>query len=90
MLRRITITQIKCAFVKYSHDWSGDVEYIKLKVNYTNKELQHFLDSMSIRPAYIDGTIWLNDGRWLARYDDDGQEGWYIESYPEIPKELLK
>lgn len=67
-----------------------------LKKGYTRSHFREIVNKMAhcwYDPGYgikyLYGTIWLSDGSWYERWEDDGSEGWDGKSCPEISKELL-
>lgn len=83
--------EIKCATIRhYSRGES------LLKIDYTDAELNRFLDSLNYTydngfgGQELYGTIWYKDGTWSDRGEYDGSERWVYNSVPCIPPELLK
>lgn len=68
---------------------------LTLPVNYTQEEYDNFLNELDFEYDngfgyyYIDGTIWLKDGRWIERNEYDGSESWRLVERPEIPEQCL-
>ncbi len=68
---------------------------LTLPVDYTQEEYQNFLNELNFKydnswgHQYINGTIWLKDGRWIERLEYDGSEAYRLVEPPEIPNELL-
>lgn len=77
----------------------GQEHNVKLKVNYTRKELDNVLNTLGTYEydpcdelyqfdLILDGTVWFKNGSWLEREIFDGCEWWELRSRPEIPDEL--
>jgi hypothetical protein len=91
--------KIKCALIErfdfFGYDYEDQFEKFKLKVNYTEKEFESFLESLDFEYdagfglQELFGTVWLEDGTWLTRGEYDGSEWWEYHKLPEIPAELL-
>jgi hypothetical protein len=68
---------------------------LTLPVDYTKEEYQNFLNELEFEYDdswghwYINGTIWLKDGRWIERNEYDGSEWWRLVERPNIPEECL-
>lgn len=62
----------------------------KLKLNYTQEDLNEFLNALDFdyHSGYgiqeLFGTIWYKDGRWSIRGEYDGSEWWELQERPEI------
>lgn len=86
--------KIKCASIRYQ-GLEGKASQITLKVNYSEKEYNEFLNSLDF--GYDDGfgiqelygIVWLEDGTWLSRDEYDGSEWWIHHVLPDIPAECL-
>ena len=86
---------IKCAnIIDFSH-WNSNNIIASLKCNYSKEDYFNFLQRLDIeynnssREHIINGTIWLKDGTWIFREEDNGIEYWHHKKSPEIPKDLL-
>ena len=81
--------KIICARLRFDCE-----EAIILKVGYTKKDYDNFLNK--IDKNYDDGygaqelygTIWCKNGIWLERAEYDGSEWWVEHQYPEIDDTL--
>jgi hypothetical protein len=89
-------TIIKCANLYYEVGYEDDEEQkIKLPVNYTDLQLDAFLEFLDFEydAGYggqrLFGIVWLKDGTWLSRGEYDGSEWWEHNVLPEIPEELM-
>ncbi len=66
----------------------------QLKLNYTQEDLDKFLEALDFEyyPGYgmqeLYGTIWFKDGNWSTRGEYDGAEWWEFQQRPEIPEKL--
>lgn len=86
--------KIKCAIVS-STDWDGTKTSL-LKIGYSDKDYQDFLDSLDYNydAGYgykeLDGTVWFEDGTWMSRAEYDGSEWWEFQIVPPIPEQLIK
>lgn len=97
LLAIITTKQlkIKCAQLCFGDPNYKEVNYINLKINYTEKEYQTFLHKIDIEynsgfgGQELFGIVWLTDDTWLERAEYDGSEWWSHKKLPEIPKKLL-
>ena len=93
LLSIISLTDIKCAVIAVGdYTWSEDATTYTLKVGYNEEELKTFFNSLcstTYDSGYgrqeLFGTVWLNDGTWLTRGENDGSEWWVHHSLPEIP-----
>lgn len=98
----ITTDQFKCALIEYVADITENVNKsrnIVLKLNYTNKDLDTFLDKLNFNynnrsgSQRLFGTIWLNDNTWVTReihdYHGNFIEWWTHNVLPNIPSECL-
>jgi len=88
--------KIKCANVftlSYDDDDVTNVNF-NLSTNYTPQDLIIFFNKLDFdynngfSSQYIFGTVWLDDGTWLARGEYDGSEWWDHCFCPSIPKFL--
>lgn len=68
----------------------------KLKVGYTENELDEFLNLIdeeyysSYGAQELGGKIWMKNNTWFEREEYDGKEWWTYKKIPKIPKELQK
>jgi len=69
---------------------------IRLPFNFTAEELESFYTELDFEyeagygVQHLFGTIWLDNGEWLERYEYDGSEHWEYKSMPMIPDYLIK
>jgi hypothetical protein len=69
---------------------------LMLPVDYTQEEYQNFLNELNFKydnswgHLYINGTIWLKDGRWIERLEYDGSEWYKLVERPEIPEQCIR
>lgn len=86
--------KIKCASIKFGWDLNCQVQKT-LKVNYSQKDYDEFLNSLDFTydddygTQYLYGIVWLEDDTWLSRMDYDGFEWWQHNILPSIPNECL-
>ena len=86
--------KIKCASILYDK-WGGKKSKKVLKLNYSDKDYDIFLDSLNFEydggygSQELYGTIWLENGTWLSRSEYDGSEWWNYNILPPISKECL-
>ncbi len=93
LLSKLNGRVIKCASIYYGNEYDDDRKHFILKIGYTNKEYDDFINSLDFE--YDDGyggqelfgCVWFNDS-WLERGEYDGSEWWNDKKYPDIPKEL--
>lgn len=93
--------KVLCAWVgmnqTYDYDDEGKSKYrrlFELKTNYTNEDLNSFLELLNF--DYDDGYggqelygyVWFEDGSWLERGEYDGSEWWDYKKVANIPNEL--
>lgn len=88
--------RVKCASITFGDD-DDDDDYQKfsLKVGYSDKEYNNFMDSLDFN--YDDGfggqelfgLVWFVNDSWLERYEYDGAEMWVYKRCPAIPIELI-
>lgn len=89
MLKLLKGKEIKCVKV------TTDSRTIVLKVGHDEGDYTKFLNDLDFEyysgygEQELFGTIWLEDGTWCTRGEDDGSEWWEIHSLPDIPKDLL-
>jgi hypothetical protein len=84
---------LKCAWIMLD---ASETKEIGLSVNFTDEELNDFLDSINFR--YDDGyggqelygRIWFTDGTWADRGEYDGSEWWEYHKCPDIPSDLKR
>ena len=85
--------QVKCAYVCYEKSY-GQIIRPVLKVGYSAKDYENFLDSLDFDydngfgSQELFGIIWLEDNAWFSRDEYDGAEAWEYNVVPEIPAEL--
>ena len=93
---------IKCATIVYTPStlWEMEEEKpmpsktINLNLYHSVEDYHRFLDELDFNydAGYggqeLDGTIWLEDGRWLTRGEYDGSEWWVLHTVPPIPEHL--
>lgn len=94
--------KIKCAQIMHEIDVNDFNTYslsyytYSLRVGYTQKEYDRFVDSLDFEydAGYggqeLFGNIWMEDGSWFERAEYDGSEWWTYKSTPRIPNELMK
>lgn len=86
--------QIKCAIIVIGAEYNKNRKTIILKVNYTSKEYDIFINNLDFKydngfgGQEIYGTIWFKDNTWANRGEYDGSEWWKVQQLPKIPKEL--
>ena len=77
-------TRVKAAIIKTNQTFC-------LYTDYTHQELDQFLNSINFDydngygEQYVFGTIWLEDGTWLNRFEYDGSEEWSHIECPSLP-----
>lgn len=88
-------TKIKCALITY-RKWFHPSISIILKVNHSEDELNKFLKALNFNynngaghKQELFGTIWLEDGSWLSRRENNGVEWWEHNVLPKIPFECI-
>ena len=88
--------QVKCATIRIVIDWGSEPQRaIDLKVGYSEEDYDKFLTDLDIEydDGYVSqelfGLVWFNDNTWAERHEYDGSEYWSMQSFPDIPKELL-
>lgn len=99
--QKIEISEIRCAdlwreVVNEDYDEEDYIKVIKipLRLGHTPNELEEFLSSLNFNyyggfgAQTLFGTVWLTEGRWLARGEYDGSEWWDFHVYPDIPEHL--
>ncbi len=70
-------------------------KHLILPINFTKEEYENFLNELDFEYDnswghwYIDGTVWLKNGRWIERREYDGSEWWKLVQAPNIPKECF-
>ena len=85
---------VKCAWVKYTEDYSGNGKHTYLPAGFSADEFADFLKEIDF--DYDDGygcqelfgNVWFDDGSWLDRGEYDGAEWWSYRRIPEIPAYL--
>lgn len=88
------LPKVTCALVEdvyYAHDskkkWA-------LKVGYTKKDYDNFLESLDFEyddgygSQELGGNIWFADGTYADRGEYDGSEWWEYHKVPEVPEAL--
>jgi hypothetical protein len=87
--------QVKCASVQHGCTYDDDIpKKYTLKVGYTSKDLDYFLNNLDFcydngyGGQELYGTIWYTDGTWSERGEYDGSEWWIYCEVPEIPEDL--
>lgn len=71
----------------------GDVT-AHLRVGYFDIDWETFLNQIDVEydESYgcqeLFGTIWMENGTWMERFEFDGSEWWRVMTQPEIPIEL--
>ncbi len=85
----------KCAEV-----WTKDEMYSNLRLGYTKKEFDSFVEELNFEyfngggTQFLHGTIWLEDGSWYDRVWSFDKfvcvEYWSYKEYPKIPEKLNK
>lgn len=89
------LPRVLCALLEVEPLFDDDYRKYLLKVDYTEKEYEEFLDSIDFNydsgwgSQNLFGFIWFEDGTWMERYEYDGSENWVYKKCPEIPPELL-
>jgi hypothetical protein len=81
----------------YDEDGFARMKKYILKVGYTPKDLELFLESINFN--YDDGyggsgqnlfgVVWFDDGTWLSRGEYDGSEWWEYNIVPQIPEDII-
>ena len=67
---------------------------ICLKAGYSESDFEAFLKQLDFEyddgygTQYVDGIVWLEDGKWLEREEYDGSEEWRHMGYPAISEDL--
>lgn len=86
--------KVLCALIEIEPMFTDEFQKFPLKVGYTKKEYEEFLDSIDFNydsgwgSQNLYGFIWFEDGTWMERYEYDGSESWDYKKCPEIPPEL--
>ena len=86
--------EIKCACIIY-YKWGGKKSKKVLKLHYSDKDYNSFLESLNFEydagygSQELYGIIWLENGTWLLRGEYDGSEWWNYNILPPILKECL-
>lgn len=71
-------------------------KHLILPINFTIEEYENFLNELDFKYDnswghwYINGTIWLKDGRWIERMEYDGSEWYRLVERPIIPEQCLQ
>lgn len=90
-----TGSKIKCAVIRYSRYWEEESFTVFLKLNYSEKDFNKFLNALDFHyddgygSQELFGTVWLEDGTWLSRAEYDGSEWWEHHALPDIPEECM-
>ena len=66
-----------------------DVKRARLHAPHALKDLGEFLDrryDAGYGGQRLDGVIWLTDGTWLTRGENDGSEWWEHHECPTVPR----
>ena len=93
LLKILGPLKMKCAKIHFGYPYYGETNYIILKINYSEFDLEEFLNKLNVE--YDDGyggqelygTVWLEDNTWLDRGEYDGSEWWNHYELPAIPEE---
>jgi hypothetical protein len=70
-------------------------KHLILPINFSKEEYENFLNELNFKYDnswghwYMNGTIWLKNGRWIERLEYDGSEWWKLVQAPNIPKECF-
>lgn len=85
-LQEVKNCDVKCAELGYV-PYFGVAKYFYLKYNFTNLELEEFLNSINFTISEDDfyGKIWLMGGSWLEFTHSENGDGWDHFECPEIP-----
>lgn len=94
-LQEIEGKEVLCTYIRTDTYGNEDKRY-NLRLNYTPKEYDEFLESIDFN--YDDGyggqelfgVIWYVDGTWSDRGEYDGSEWWEHNTCPVIPEQLNK
>ena len=88
--------EIKCARVHFG-SWSDEeINYIDLKIGFSEIEFNAFLRLIDreydngFGGQRLFGNVWFTDGTWLDRGEYDGSEWWEYLKLPEIPIDLIR
>lgn len=85
---------IKCAEITREAQGYLEEECFRLKVNHSKAEYEAFLQKLDFKydagygSQQLFGTVWLDNGCWLARDEYDGSEWWVYRRVPPIPRVL--
>ena len=85
-LNRLPGVKIVCA----------EIERATLITGYSSEEYEAFLRQLDFKydngfgSQNLYGTVWLDNGGWLERYEYDGSEQWEMKMLPEIPLKLIR
>ena len=92
--RHLRIYNVKIAAADiefYNYDEGGKSVFFTLYEDFTEEELEEFLNKLDFTynaqycTQYLHGIVWLDNGEWLERRGADAT-GWTITGYPEMPK----
>lgn len=90
-----TGSKIICAEISIQHSWEDSTSFF-LKKGYSQEDYERFINSLNFDydagfgGQNLFGTVWLEDGSWLARGEYDGSEWWNHLKLPEIPQNLME
>ena len=83
--------EVICAQIRYEYSYDENTTFT-LNQNYTEKELEEFLNNLDFEydsgygKQYIYGIIWCTNGIWFSRHEYDGSECWEKHCYPKLPE----
>ena len=89
---------MRCASLRFHHlaDWKPVQPIVLvLKLNYNVEDFRSFFAGLDISydnassMSHLTGTIWLEDGSWLEREQNDWIEFWNHIQVPQIATECL-
>ena len=87
-------------YIKFFEDFGNgrvpklETRVYQLKQGYSQKELDEFLETLNFEynsgygTQEISGTVWMEDGTWFEREEEDGAEWWMKRVRPYIPNNL--
>ena len=85
---------VKCISIKDVRSWNNS-KTIVLKVGYTQKDYEEFLEKLNYEydrgygSQELEGIVWLSDGTWIDRGEYDGSEWWIYQKCPDITDDLI-
>ena len=83
--------EVICAQIRIENRYNDNTVFT-LNLNYTEEELEEFLNNLDFEYddgygiQHLFGTIWCKNNTWFDRVEYDGSECWKYNEYPKLPE----